>query len=374
MYLYLALSLIPIVMSWLIKNKTLDKQRKIYLFSVFGILAFFTCFRGSTVGTDTAEYLKTFQLVKMYGYSGFGLDHALEYGYFFIVQLFTQLFSSGQSIIVFFTGLTYAIIAYAIYKHSEDVVMSSFLFVVWILPSTMNGMRQHFAFALILLAFIKMCEQKNLQSVLLIIIAVTFHNSAVIFLPFLLVYSVMKRWSGYKGVMILCLAAFVSLVFVDRIIQLISRFIPRYAHYLVSSYYDKVESSNAIWLIIYVVFLFCYLSIVRNKTKRDEFGLSNTENANVYYMLLLVLHIAVLVLEATVRGIFSRLTVYTSYGAVFIIPYVMRNFFTYSPIRLNKRDKGIVIALFYMLFIVWDYLMLRQNPHHIIPYAFSFFN
>lgn len=372
MYLYLALSLVPIVMSWLIKNKKLDKQRKIYLFSVFGFLAFFACFRGSTVGTDTAEYLKTFQLVKTYGYAGFGLDHSLEYGYFFIVQLFTQLFDNGQSIIIFFTGLTYALIAYAIYKHSEDVVMSSFLFVVWILPSTMNGMRQHFAFALVLFSFIKMCEQKKLQSFLLIIIAVTFHNSAVIFLPFLLVYSAMKRWPGYKGVIILCLAAAVCLIFVDQIIQLIAGYIPRYAHYLVSSYYDKVGSSNAIWIGIYTVFFLFYLLIVRNKTKRDEFGLAHTDNANVYYMLLLVLHIAVLVLEATVRGIFSRMTVYTAYGAIFIIPYVMRNFFTYSPIRLNKRDEGIIIALFYMLFIAWDYLMLKQNPHEIVPFMFCF--
>ena len=234
MYLYLGLAIVSIIFGVLIKNPCNQRQRKVYLFIVFGVLTFLACFRGSNVGTDTISYRLTFQLVKSYGFAGFGADHSVEYGYFAVVWLFTKIFSSPQSIIIFFTGTTYIIIAYSIYKYSDDVVLSTFLFVVWILPSTMNGMRQHFAFSLILLSIFKMLENQNLKALILIIIAINFHNSALIFIPFLLLYPILKKLSGLKGYVVLCLG-FIGVTFLlDKIIQIVANYIPRYEHYLTS--------------------------------------------------------------------------------------------------------------------------------------------
>lgn len=369
MYFYLSLAIFSLICSVLIRDKTCLVQKKRYLIVVFSVLIFFACLRGSNVGTDTVSYIRDYNLVKSYGMAGFGLNVSVEYGYFAVVLLMTKLSLPPQAIIVFFTGLTYLIIAYTIYKHSSNVVMSTFLFVIFVLPSTLNGMRQHFALAIFMLAISEMLKEKHVKAFMLIAIAITFHNSAVIFIPFLGVYFIIKKWPGIRGVMMLSLICTGLFFFIDQLIQLIVRYIPRYAHYLTTSYYDKVGSSNPIWIFIYMAFILMYFVIIKNKYISDCYD-DYHERANVYYLLLVILQIFVIILSNNMRGIFQRLSVYSDYGVIFLMPYVMDNFFIYSRIRLNNRSTQIVKGTFYIVFLIFDVMMLKQNPHFIIPYSF----
>lgn len=369
MYFYFGLAVFSLICSFLVRDKACSTQRKRYLMAVFSVLIFFACFRGSNVGTDTESYINTYNAVKYYGVAGFGLDHSIEYGYFAVVSLLTKISAPPQTIIIFFTGLTYLIIAHTIYKHSSNVVMSTFLFIVWVLPSTLNGMRQHFALALFMVAISEMLKEKHIKALLLIVLAVTFHNSAVIFIPFLGVYFIIKKWPGIKGVMILSLACTGLFFIVDRIIVFIASYIPRYAHYLTTSYYDKVGSTNQVWIFIYMLFILMYFIIIKNKCSADSYD-GYHEKANVYYLIFVILQIFVILLSNNARGIFQRLSVYSGYGVIFLMPYVMDNFFIYSRVRLNNRSIQIVKGAFYIAFLLFDIMMLKQNPHFIIPYTF----
>lgn len=371
MYFYLGLSLIPLLVSSFV-NTNHDKGKRRYLLITFGVLAVFACLRGPNVGTDTSSYLSDFNLVKQNGISIVKSTSSYEYGYYFILNLFSHVFSSGQSIIIFFTGITYIIVAYAIYKHSTNVVMSTFLFVVWILPSSMNGMRQHFAFAIVLLAFVQMLENKMVKALVLLTIAFLFHNSALIFVLFLVVYLYRRKWPQFTGIVLLGCSYLVAYLFINQAIQFVTNLFPRYAHYLVTGYYDRTKETNLVWLIIYVIFVFLCYVIYKRKFGSKENIWCYYDSASVYYMLLLLLHISVILLSVNRRSIFDRLTVYTEYASVFIMPYVISNIFKYSAIRLKARNQQIIRIVFYIAFIAWDVLMLSQNPHYIIPYTSCF--
>ena len=113
-----------------------------------------------------------------------------------------------------------------------------------------------------------------------------------------------------------------------------------------------------------------YLIIVKYKEKNKESCNLYNDHLYAYYFLLPLLHIIVIILSNNARGIFQRLSVYSEYGVVFLMVYVINNFFIYTRIRLNYRSIILVKCGVYILFLIWDVFMLKQNPHHIIPYTF----
>lgn len=198
---------------WLVKNKKV----KFYLFLAATIqVCFLMCFRNFTVGTDVYTYKAKFldlcdlPLSKLFNKSFYSVTYSdLEIGYIFLTKFIT-LFTRDFNVYLYIVSLlTFVPTFIVFYKLSKNPVLSIFLFIViQFMNFYGSGIRQALSMTLCLLSLLAFFNKKKLVTLVLIIVAFTFHKSAIIFL---LVFLFNFKWSG-KNFVVFLLGFFVVFI------------------------------------------------------------------------------------------------------------------------------------------------------------------
>ena len=138
----------------------------------------------------------------------------------------------------------------------------------------MNTLRQCTAVYFFTLSVIDFLRGKRIWSIILLLVAIGFHISAIGLLP---IYLFLKKVSlGPRIAIILILStSLLSIVSFDNMIVYVANLIPRYAHYANSEYFESgVNIFNKLTKLVYVpIYLLSIYSLRTLKLSKLEFHL-----------------------------------------------------------------------------------------------------
>lgn len=165
-----------------IGTKEIDvvRRRKIYLICTCVIFYILLAFRDITVGVDTRAYCKSFEKIRELKFG------EREYGYT-LLTYFISLVSHHHRVFLMVTSLFFPICFYHYLKEEKGTCFSVFLSLIIVMAIEVfvfafAGIRQTIALSLIMLSYKYLLKGKVVQCSLLILLASTFHLSALIFL------------------------------------------------------------------------------------------------------------------------------------------------------------------------------------------------
>lgn len=185
--LFLYLALFPLLISKLFNDSKISK--KVFLFICFVQLFFFYAFRSFEVGTDTLSYINTFN----------GFESQITYKYSFLhyeigFQLIYEMlkyFNAGSQWVLIVSGcIIHFSIGVFIYKNSKNIALSTFLYTCLCFPNSMNIIRQYIALSIAIHFIYFLLKDKYFFSIMFILIGSLFHQIALIFLFFVIIYKI----------------------------------------------------------------------------------------------------------------------------------------------------------------------------------------
>lgn len=180
MFAVLAVRVKPVYSVKLQKSGTLVKVKPR---NFFAALSFIPVFLVSAlryqVGIDYMSYSWIFDAVRR------GEKIHAEMGFRWLNELILMFTNKNQWIFIVTSVITLALIFYGIFKHSASPAISIFLLVTMgYLFSSFNILRQYVAVAIIFASLRLIKENRFIPFVALVVIAMLFHKTAIVMLPF----------------------------------------------------------------------------------------------------------------------------------------------------------------------------------------------
>lgn len=183
MAVYLGLLLFLMVLHLLVRSAVRDRRRQEAVLLALGLLAIFLllALKKDTVGTDIPGYKAQYLLSAAVDWKDFDFVY-FEKGYILLMKLFSK---AGIPFGVFCAAI-YGLLCRAYYRflrrYSEHVILSLMMLVCYqFLVFHISGLRQTLAIAVCIYAFLALDDGRKIRSLLLTGLAVTFHQSALIF-------------------------------------------------------------------------------------------------------------------------------------------------------------------------------------------------
>lgn len=340
--------LISILMSQIESNTTRRKNSIIFL-GLLGIFAVLSL-KKDTVGIDISGYKDQYYIIKNMNW--FDYDYVyFEKGYMFLTQLFSKLGASFQ----LFTIVLYGFFCYTLFIYfkskSAYPTLSLIIFICYqFFVFSISGLRQTIALSFIIWAiYIIELKSKNsyykfILSILFVMLAYTFHKSAIIglLIPFISILSNKRIHISYyiiAGLMVILLRN----LFLENIILY---FFER--DYTGS---DITLGGNFVFLLIVAVLMFF---INQRFTK-------NSKGSIVFYTRISLITVILYLLlsgSTLLRGLM--------FFQIFILISI-----PLSITYFNNREKSLILIFLYCFFILLFYFeTLSINQFELMPYLF----
>lgn len=321
-----------------------DSNRKKYCIIISIWFIFLLTFRHAYVGSDTQNYYKIFNEFKTFGFS-FELTKDTwftEFGFYALVKFLTNVNLPFRFLIFISASLYVFSISLLIYRYSQRPWISYFIFLTFGYFIFNTTMRQCFALSFCVLSFLSLINKRLIVAIALSLLAVSFHSTAIIFLPALFVP--ILKYNKKSLLLVLAIGVFISL-FAAIIYQSASEFIGK--NYVVQ------KSTGYFSLLIYIIVaIFGY--IYRRKIP----------NINRYWFYLLIVSIILFPL-ANINPALFRIRLYFS---IFIIVY-LANLATPKIQTYHIIYALIIWYGLYSFFIGYNLAGIR-----VLPYVFYWEN
>lgn len=356
-------------------------RKKQFVFVVFGIMTLISALRASTIGIDLdLHYAKNYELISSVNWSDIPIFATLkqyELGYCYFTKLLTYISSNVQFYIIITSIIIYGLHGYFFYKKSEDVILSSSLFMFFCLfYMYMNIIRQAVAVSILLLAYLIFSESKKkvhnyVVFVLLVILASVFHSSAILCLVYLL-FDKLKFTKIHMllGIVVTALI-YVGYSSVYKLVLSILGGNDKYSSYLDSEKYGVGHmNSQSIYYVIITLGAFLlgyYILVWKDKTShklfaKQEYKVKSNESF-MLYMSFIAFACRLLIFK---MSIISRFTFYFIPFVLILYPYAISKFKRRSNrIILNLTVYG--VCLFYFM---WVTLSNADTLYGVVPYEF----
>lgn len=172
---------------------TNKSQKRIYMVLCFLSVLFFVGLRSINTGSiDTQTYCRMFDTAS--STSGFidfltireiSIEEYLykEGNFYLLVWLISRFTDNEQIFLVVIAAIMTVCVFRFMSKHSEDFMLSCIIYIcLGSMTFSMNGMRQALAMSICLLAYDFAVKKKIVPFLLIVLLAMTFHVSAFIFL------------------------------------------------------------------------------------------------------------------------------------------------------------------------------------------------
>lgn len=344
-----------------------------YLLLAFTHLCVIMSIRSDFVGTDAHNYVNGFISD---GKAAFTLGTSQPVFYIYSKLLY-MLFPYRQAFLVATAVIICYGVACFIYRFSENVVFSTFLYVtLFFYFTSFNISRQYMATSLVLLAACLVKNDRRVLAIILAAAAVGVHNTALVFVPSLLITekNVTLKKINLTAVVSICFAVAFNVLFWP-LVRLFVRLFPRYGGYVTTSGFTSVtqegQGRNIYLTLFYLFFVVCAVFIInRRRNLRFYTGqemqitrvlFDEERYKKLAYVLLPVMVAVSLGLAAASNLAIGRFKEYYSIYIICLIPGVIEVF---------KREKIIiypVLAIVTLSLCVW---MLLKNYSWVMPYRF----
>ena len=332
-------------------NKPINKsQKKVFIVLTCLELIFFAGLRSTNIGADTAIYLKALNYYKSLPHDKI-LNAKLIYpfdfeiGYFILTKICAFFSFSNAKFLFLIACLIYIPVFKFIYDYSENPFMSTMTYLAFgFFGYSLGIFRQMIAISICLMGFKYVLERKLYYYIIFILLAMTFHTTAIIMLP---MYWLNKINLENKFYQILFVEA-TLFIFARKIVNVFIFLAPKYTGY-VGGMYDIHGGSYTMLFILNILFVLSYRCYMIDKTKFDEMSIK----ALVVAMYLQVVSYSM--------QIFGRIVPYYSIYMVLVIPCLIRAIF--------KKNVLVSRILLIILFLFIFYILTQGNAN-LNPYEF----
>jgi hypothetical protein len=338
-----------IVWTWIYcicKNK---KRALIYniiiLFLLMGL-------RSYNIGTDTEGYcinyvnyiFKDWKNILQLSFS----IGDMNYGFLILNKFLSEISSSYTFYLLCISG----IISFSLYKFLKIFSCNSIMSLIILLSLGfifffMSGIKQTLAIAFILLAYIKLRENKILNFILLVLLATSFHNTALIVLICLPIYKLNLR---RMYILLIPLIAGSGIIFQNKISSFFQLLVFKGKYRVYGT--DYVAVNNLTGLYIQIIIVFVVIILIGYRLKED----SNLQ----FFISIYSIGIFFQALTPVIAEFF-RISMYFSIISSVMLPYTVK----YSKIK----QKRLVYISMGIVFIFY-FLVANINNTAMIPYEF----
>lgn len=349
-------------------HKFLNFMFKYRLISI-AAMVFLSTFRGLGVGEDVKNYAKYYNELKNGSFAMFEpMSSKYEFGYTFLNSILAIIgcnFRILLFIIALFTSICFVLFTN---KFSKDKTMSLLLYVMLgVFAQSLNTLRQIIAMALILLAVMKIYDKKWIWSSIFILLASSFHISALsclIIIPFRFVKC------NYWFILIMFICTIVAAFAFPYLLKILEELTPldyyewymvKYPKYLVKS--NLIDNLYSIGLICVFVGLFILFRYQKNMLNDDKEQYNYFLNLFIFVPLIRIAGFI-----CNMQALFNRLSMYYMAFLIVLIPLFVKNF----P-KQNKKWKIILNVGVYVVAIAYMYYLYAiKLSSGVVPYVFGF--
>lgn len=383
MTIYIVTMVVVLLLGLLMKPNSAQKKKRGYIVIVFTMVIVISALRKYTVGKDLAgHYYNTYLRIRNLPWSTALSATSYEKGYIAFYKVVGAIFDNPQWMIVIYSFFVFGIVGWFIYKNSEDVVLSVFLFIAcntWFMELTM--MRQSMAISLGLVA-IEIWKHKEWKIrryvlfVLAVLLAVSFHSTGIVIAVFPLLERLPFKRKHIFGTMVVLMLAFALYDYLYKFVVGIISFTRDYADFYEGTGYGTAGiNAFALYELFIAVLCFamaCWTMVYRNgspsitKTdnirKIERYNPVLNDNCLLYMVLFLVL----------CRLLRLRIYIITRM-AYYFIPFI---WILYPRAIKNMRgasNRYIVRVFIYTLFMAVFLVVGYKNAadyYGTVPYVF----
>lgn len=313
----------------------------VYLVLIMGL-------RNSSVGTDTAGYVRD-----LFRYSYISLDNLFSNGHAYGFYLFNKLMSyvcfENYTIYLMTISIFVGISIYCfLAQNSDDYCMSQIMLLsLGFTFFFMTGIKQTIAMSILMYAYTAQKKRRYLKFVLLVLLAASFHPTALVFLLILPAKIVKLR----KAIAVVAPALIVfAYVFQKQIFAFLKSLLTDDLYGAYGSVY--VSSVNLTGLMIQLVIFGVSLFFLWKHLKDDE------EASN-----LLSFYVIGMMFQAMtgVMGEFFRISMYFSMLGVILLPKAIS--------KLEKRYRFFASFAICLVFAVY-FVFFSSKGSGVLPYKF----
>lgn len=305
--------------------------------------------RDSTIGTDVINYINMFNNINWVD------AEDVEPGYIFLNKVIYNFISEDEHVFLSIVSiLVYTPFTIVAYKYSKlpalaFLILASFVIFIF----TFSALRQSLAIAITTLSYIFVEKRKPIHFALLVLLASTFHSSAIVFA---IVYPVCNYIKLTKfGYFILTVAvliiSFSLKSFLDSILPIIfsGEQLDRYTEYYSGS---KAVPAYNLAILIFLFFLSTFL--IKNPSKNDK-SLQFLMFCSFCFQL---------------TGLISPVVPRIGFYFFIFIGIALANVINYLE---NNSQWGGVCEVGTFLFMTWFFFSIYSNGYlNVMPYKFFF--
>lgn len=343
-----------IIMCFLNGIKNVESRKKIALWLFILFWGSLMAFRALSVGSDTYNYAANI-FPRIAAQSLTSSSEFYKMPIYVIYNKIVGIINTNPHTIVIFTSFIFTIgVTTFLYYNSDNFYMSCFYFIsVAYYFFAMNAARQSLAIMLVLWAYHFMARKKYFPSILMLILAVGIHSTAIV--GILIVIMPLINMTRKKSFIIIA-AALISMLMLDTFFNLFVRFFPSYAGYLDTSFVNSAYATSEgnrmyLALILLVIFVTCYFWKEKKKivfkNESEFWALFTLSMIGIEFMTILRYNYTA-----------ARVEYYFSYFFMLFLPFCIDRFF-------EKKSRYVVHGGIIAVFLVLFYL--RIQPY--LPYV-----
>lgn len=320
------------------------------------LLMFLGAFRAEVIGNDTHEYLRLFQEITQNAM----METRYEIGYMYLNYVVSLVNSNPQSILIVTSVIIFFSFGRFIWKYSQSPWLSLFLFFSYgFFVFSITAVRQSLAIAVLLFSYDYILQGKKLKFILTVLIATTFHTTAVFFL---IAYvcrmfkPTLRTIILFFGIGIVCSYLFSTLLgFAFQIFTI-------YEGYDQGVYFGETRLASILYVVISsLVLFFCYFILNQKKVicQLSDWQIKNNSN-----MLILVLFAIVFYIISLKLNLLDRIAIYCNIFSLILLPNAI--------CWLYKEKRMAATSLVIMLFFLYSAVILILRPEWGTIYPYSF--
>jgi transmembrane protein EpsG len=316
------------------------------------LLALVAGLRSSYV--DTKVYMSSFALLpKPQNFFASALDcikNSRDFG-FEIFQTLIRCFTDNPQWLIFITSFIINVLfIMTLYKYAQPFTLAVFLYITNdIFTYSMNGIRQYMAAAIIFAGIGWLLDGKTKRFIVLILLAATFHRSALLFIP---IYFIAKKKAWVKSTVIIMIAGVILFFALSFMLPSMGEFFDNNS---LTNQYDFLTDSqlgtglgNNFMRVIIAAVPVILAFIDRKKLHAiwpQSDAIINLSAMNVLFYLF-----------GLYNALFSRLTYFT-------IPFQITLLCFIASKGFNKRTRIIIniIMILCYLFYFWYWMDYKMN-------------
>lgn len=356
MLVYLSiLAMIPI-MALIMKPSQSRAMRLLYVWIVFGALAILAMFRGYTVGVDTNQFVSVYQNIGLN--PSFSLDeYRYEPGFTLLCRFLNGISPEPQLLLVVTGAFILFAVGYTVYRLSNDVALSAFMFVAMTTYCTyLNVMRQAVAVGFVLLGYNLYIKHNWIGAIAFFYIATLFHSSAwVVLVAMALTFVSFTK----KTLVAYLLVTAVMFVFSNQVTSILATLMGKERFY--SPGHSGTNYYGALIILIFtatIVFM-CFFYM----------GVDSDEETNsvkpILYRHILMLWLMFVAMGVKVE-VMVRFSYYFGIMSICIVPYALLNAKGKERYWVKMLFCGVCLSYFLIVEIC------RPEWHGVVPYVMNY--